>query len=119
MLVQLFLRVAMDDAPGSLGYRPPGQMPITIDGVCGLTTINYIKYFEDEGNRRNPGFPTSTDRRIDPVLSGTQSGSISHTFYKIIALNVLYYKRRGAAMQADIGSDPLCPAGLARSLYIS
>jgi hypothetical protein len=118
LLVQFLLRVAREDAPDSPGYRPPGQPPIAIDGHFGPGTLAHLRFFEEEGNRRNPENPTVPDGRIDPVASGTPVGSLSGKLYKIFALNVLYVKRRGAAVHADMRRDPLYPAELTKSLYI-
>jgi hypothetical protein len=118
LLVQFFLKVAMEDATGSPGYRPPGEKPITVDGTCGRQTVAYIKFFQEEGNRRNPGIPTTTDQRVDPVLSGTTKGALAGTFYTILALNVIYKERRGD-LHLNISDDPLFPAELTKSLFIS
>jgi hypothetical protein len=121
LLVQFLLRVAMEDIPGrpGSGYRPPGQAPIAIDGLYGPMTLAYIQYFEEEGNRRNPTNQVTTDHRIDPVVGGQPGGSLSQRLYKILALNLLYLDRRSLAVHADIKTDPLCPAELVTSLYIS
>jgi len=121
LLDQFLLRVAMEDVPGQpgSGYRPPGQAPITIDGFYGPTTMAYLQYFEEEGNRRNPTHPVTTDHRIDPVVGGQLGGSFSQRLYKILTLNLLYVDRRSLAVHADIKTDPLCPAELITSLYIS
>jgi hypothetical protein len=41
-LVQLFLRIATEDAPNSPGFKPPGAAMIEPDGICGPTTQKYI-----------------------------------------------------------------------------
>ena len=117
LLVQFFLRVAMENSAGSVGYIPPGEQPISIDGSCGSQTNRYIKFYQEEGNRRNPGILTTTEGRIDPVTSGNAYGAISHKFYTILALNITYRNCRGI-MIADIRKDPLFPAELSKSLYI-
>jgi hypothetical protein len=118
LLVQFFLKVAMLDSPNSKPYIPPGEQPISIDGSCGPQTCRYIKFYQEEGNRRNPGVKTTTEGRIDPVAGGSLTSSISHTFYTILALNVSYKDRRGKDLHEDISKDPLFPAELAKSLYV-
>lgn len=115
LLVQYFLRVAMEASGGSPGFVPPNEKPITIDGSCGPQTLRYIKHFQDEATKR--GANVKRDGRVDPVQSGTVVGSISKTFYSIIAMNAAYRARRGAAH--ELASDPLFPADLTRELYIS
>ncbi len=117
LLVQFFLRVVMEDSPKSEGYRPPNETPITIDGNCGPQTIRYILYFQQEGNRRNPDGQTTVDGVIDPVVGAKLIGSISGTFYTILALNANYRHRR-PGMLNDIRKDVLCPPELANALTI-
>ena len=119
LLVQFFLKVAMLDAPNSKGYRPPNEQPISIDGTCGQQTISYIRFYQEEGNRRNPSAPTTTEARIDPVLSGGIGGSISHTFYTILALNVSYKDRRGKEAHENLRNDAFFPADRSISLQSS
>ena len=117
LLVQFFLKVATLSVPTSAGYNPPGEKLISVDGNCGPQTIRYIKFFQEEGNRRNPGSQTTTDNRVDPVLTGTPFGSISNKLYTIIALNLTYRERRGI-MIADIKQDPFYHSDLTKSLYL-
>ncbi len=115
-LVQFFLRRAMQDCPESKGYVPPGERPITIDGIYGQQTYRYISFYEDEANRRKPGIVT-TDRIIDPInKSGTGKGAMSGKYYKILGLNVSYKQRMGLLV-ADIKRDPIFPHELTSSLY--
>lgn len=116
LLIQFFLRVALEDGGDSPGYRPPGQGPISIDGVCGSQTIAYIKFMQEEGKRRNPGHNVAADCRIDPIRSGQTQSSLGFT-YGIVGLNVLYAKRRGPTHDS-IKRDPLFPAELTPSLYV-
>jgi len=118
LLVQFFLRRAMDDSPESKGIIPPGERPISIDGISGPQTFRYIKHYQDEDNRRNPGRGVARDGRVDSVgKSGTGFGSISNTLYTIIALNVSYRQRKGILI-ADIRKDNLFPKDLVPSLYL-
>ena len=118
LLVQFFLRRAMDECPTSKGIFPPGERPISVDGIAGPQTFRYIKFYQDEDNRRNPGKGVARDGRVDSIgKSGTGIGSISNTLYTIIALNVSYRQRKGI-MIADIRKDNLFPQDLTGSLYL-
>lgn len=117
LLVQLFLRVQMESGGVEAPYRPPGRQPLAIDGVCGGDTLAYIRFYQEEARRRFPGAP-EPDGRVDPMRSGSVFASITHHLYMIVALNVGYREKRGD-MYLDIAKDPLFPAGLKRSFYIS
>jgi hypothetical protein len=117
LLVQLFLRVQMEEGGSEPPYRPPGRDPLAIDGICGDNTLAYILYFQQEAKRRFPVAPTP-DGRVDPMRSGTLISSITKNVYMIVALNVGYREKRGD-MILDIGRDPFFPQGLKKSFYIS
>jgi hypothetical protein len=114
LLVQYFLRVAMENGKASKGFVPPGEKPITIDGQCGGQTNRYIKFFQEEARRR--GAAVKQDGVVDPVVTGTVIGSISQSFYTIVAMNSAYRGRRSD--DHDIASDPLFPLDLTKELYI-
>jgi hypothetical protein len=114
-LVQYFLRVAMEDAKDSPGFKPPNEQPIKIDGFFGGQTARYIKFFQEEVNRRRKGL-LKADGNVDSPRTGTMTSSISKTFYTIGALNAAYRNRRGDSH--DISSDPLYPQELDGSLFI-
>ena len=119
-LVQFFLRAAMEPSPETgTGFIPPGQQPIAIDGSFGPQTNAYIRFFEQEVVRLNPATHLSQDGRIDPVPpnSGGYSAT-SGNIYKIYALNLAYFRRRGLQRHSEIGSDPLYPIALNPSLYV-
>ena len=116
LLVQLFLRVLMEPGGSEAPYVPPGRRPLAIDGVCGDDTLAYIRFYQEEAQRRFPQAPVP-DGRVDPMRSGSVIASISHKVYMLVALNVGYREKRGD-LYLNIGSDPLFPAELRKSLYI-
>ena len=116
LLVQHLLRLAWKDAGASKGFRPPGEKePLKVDGICGPTTNKFIKFFQEEANRR--GANCSTDGRADPIGSGTPRGSISAKFYTILAMNSARNSRQGGN-QDDISKDPEFPAELRKHFFI-
>jgi hypothetical protein len=62
------------------GFTPPGQQTIKTDGVFGPQTAAYIKFFQEDTNRRiSVGGAFLADRRIDPLdgkLRGSQKGGL-------------------------------------------
>jgi hypothetical protein len=124
LLVQFLLRVAMEDnPPKNVGYRPPDERPITVDGLFGRQTAAYIRYFQEEDGRRvQQGqfqFAPATDGRIDPVASGTAFGAHSKTLYTIVDLNIVYVNRHGTQLHENISRDPLFPKELTKSLFLA
>ncbi len=117
LLVQLFLRVQMEEGGSEAPYRPPGRKPLEIDGICGDETLAYIRFFQEEAKRRFPTAPVP-DGRVDPILSGTAFASITHQMYMIVTLNIGYRQKRGDLLLMDIGKDPHFPAELKKSFYI-
>ena len=117
LLVQLFLRVHMEEGGSEAPYRPPGRQPLAIDGVCGDNTLAYIRYFQEEAQRRFPGLAPVPDGRVDPMRGGSPFSPITHKKYMIVALNVGYREKRGD-LYLDIGKDPLFPQALRKSFYI-
>lgn len=119
LLVQMFLRVAMEPSPDTgTSFIPPGQQPITIDGSYGPQTHAYIKFFEQEVVRLNPATHMTQDGRIDPVPPNSNGFSASGNIFKMNALNIAYFRRRGLQRHLDISGDPLYPTGLNPSLYV-
>jgi len=103
LLVQHLLRIAWNSAPASPGFRPPEhKQPLIADGAFGPTTARFIKFFQEEAIRR--GAPCAKDGRVDPVRGGSTFGSISGTFYTILALNSARNTRQGGN-QNDITAD--------------
>ncbi len=117
LLVQLFLRVLMEEGGSEAPYRPPGRRPLAIDGVCGPETLAYIRYYQDEALRRFPGAAPPPDGRVDPMRSGTIIASVTQKKYMIASLNIGYREKRGD-LYLDIGRDALFPPGLRKSFYI-
>ena len=117
LLVQLFLRVQMEEGGSEPPYRPPGRDPLSIDGICGANTMAYILYYQQEAMRRFPGLAPPPDGIVDPMRSGTPFASITHMKYMIVSLNVGYREKRGD-MILDIGNDPFFPPGLRKSFYM-
>ncbi len=85
--VQMLLGLLYSD-PSLTSPVPDG---ITSDGICGPITCAYILGFQKEAVRK--GYPLRPDGRVDPAPFGQIQGSISHTFYTILSLNVSVYKR--------------------------
>jgi hypothetical protein len=116
LLVQHLLAIAWTEVPTSKGFRPPGETkPLKVDGIFGQVTARFIKFFQEEARRR--GAKCAQDGRVDPVVSGTPTGSISSTFYTILALNAARYSRQGGNM-SDISMDPAFPGELRKHFYI-
>lgn len=119
-LVQFFLRIAMEPAPETgVGFIPPGQKPIVIDGSFGPQTNAYIRFFEKEVKRLNPSAHILQDGRIDPVPPNSGGYSATNgSIYKIYALNLAYFRRRGLQRHLELCGDPLYPNALNPSLYV-
>lgn len=118
LLVQFFLRVLMEDRNGE-SFRPPGERPITIDGAFGKQTNTYIKFFEEQLTRFNPGNPVVKDGKIEPMSPGSGGlGTVTGAVFKIGRLNFEHLKRRGFAIHNDVKKDPLFPPALLPSLYV-
>jgi hypothetical protein len=117
LLVQFFLRVAQeeDKASGGDRFQPPGERPITIDGAFGRQTANYIKFFQEESNRRAGGI--RADQRIDP-MNGSLRGSGSGSLFTMAALNFDYFDRQGKGFHSNISIDFRFPNELRKSLFI-
>lgn len=117
LLVQHLLRIAWKDGGGSKGFRPPGEMqPPAADGAYGPTTQKFINHFQKEAKAR--GANVLQDGRVDPVgITGGAQGSISGTFYTILALNAARNSRQ--PNQGDIKADPGFPAVLEPYFYIN
>ena len=100
---------------GNKGFVPSDNTkPISIDGMYGNETLRYIKHYQEEGERRNPGVRVPTDCKISPVVEGG-SGFLD----AITRLNWDYFDRRGSVLANDIRKDPMFPFGLHASLAIN
>ena len=114
LLIQFFLRVAMEDAD-SPGYRPPGQGPIKIDGIYGRQTQAYIDFFQSEAKKRNPQRMPIVDGKVSPLHTPFRITPAENQVHDIFALNRLYQKRH--PHHDNLANDPLFPAELAPSFY--
>ena len=117
LLVQFFLKV-ISESPNNADLKPAGRDPMVCDGICGPNTNAYIKQFQIGSSARNPTSPLKQDGRVDPVRGGAIRGSISHTFYTILDLNVHFEKTRGAGALKDITTDAAFPGELRPSIKI-
>jgi peptidoglycan hydrolase-like protein with peptidoglycan-binding domain len=116
LLVQHLLAIAWIEIPASKGFRPPGETgPLKVDGIFGPVTARFIKFFQEEARRR--GANCAQDSRVDPVVTGKPTGSVTGTFYTILALNAARYNRQAGNMN-DISLDPRFPGDLRKHFYI-
>lgn len=116
-LVQFLLRVAGEDAGGFKAIKPPNAPPITIDGFFGEETRVWIKFYQEEVNRRQNINVLNPDGRVDPPKLGHLKGSLTHTTYTAIDLNVAYRSRRGDAFPVE--KDPHFPTAIKPHLFLA
>ncbi len=85
-LVQYLLIAFYDKAlaSSSVYTRPNGTM--SVDGVCGPVTNNWILKFQLDVNKRHPG-TVAADNRADRVRDKNLQGSITGTVYTLAVLN--------------------------------
>jgi peptidoglycan hydrolase-like protein with peptidoglycan-binding domain len=115
LLVQHLLAIAWIEIPASKGFRPPGETkPLKVDGIYGPVTARFIKFFQEEARRR--GANCALDSRVDPVAEGKPRGTITGTFYTILAMNAARYRR--VPNMNDISLDPGFPAELRKHFFI-
>ena len=81
-LVQYLLKILYDKFPAE--YRPQGNM--TVDGMCGPITRNWILRFQMDFAKDNPGL-ILVDGRVDRIRNRNFYGSISKTQYTLAVLN--------------------------------
>lgn len=81
-LVQYLLKIYYEKAGAE--SRPNGTM--TVDGVCGPITRNWILKFQLDCNYEYPG-EILVDGRVDRIRNKSLKGSISKTFYTLSFLN--------------------------------
>jgi hypothetical protein len=119
LLVQFFLRVAMDETKG-LGredrFLPPGENPISIDGRFGKQTAAYIKFFQEESSDRI-GLPSRGDSRVEPfagIFRGVNTGKLM----TIVALNFDHLERRGTGFHSNLSIDSRFPTELKKFLFV-
>jgi hypothetical protein len=117
LLVQFFLKVNAE-GPQKAKYTPPGKPPITCDGNWGPTSQAYLNKYIAENSAANPTSPLTKDGRVDPVVGGKPTGSISGNTYTILALNASFKNVRGVPAMLDITTDPKFPSDLRPSIKI-
>jgi hypothetical protein len=115
-LVQFFLRIASETVGDAQGFKPPGALPISIDGRFGTQTRTYIDFYQKEVNRRLGQKNLQEDGRIDPIAPGQTRGAITKSLYTILSLNVTYRTRHGDTTRIE--TEPLFPQALQRALFI-
>ena len=117
LLVQFFLKVVSDGPERSL-LTPGGFPPLHIDGLWGPISQAYLDQYIQVKSAENPASQLSEDGRVDPVVSGRVSGSMTGLIYTILALNKTYQNVRGPTALQNITTDPLFPPELRPSLQI-
>jgi len=118
LLVQFFLKV-ISEGPERTLFTPLGRGPIGTDGIWGPTSQAYLDKFITVNSSQNPDSPLTKDGRVDPVVGGKITGSISGHVYTILALNTSCKGVRGLPALLDITTDPLFPKDLRPSLKIN
>ncbi len=94
----------------SFGYLPNTIVgPLQIDGLWNETWTTLVFNYQNELKHR--GKPVVHDGRVDPVAGGRVLGSIHHTIYTILWLNMGYYQVRPADFP-KIAEVADCPAEL-------
>jgi hypothetical protein len=83
--------------------KPPVKEPIFIDGNFGPVTAAYILAFQKEARRRRVAHGITTDGQIDRARGVT--GTISHTIYTILHLNVTVQRRQPEMFLPLDGTD--------------
>ena len=81
-LVQYLLKIYYEAV--SVDFRPQGNM--TVDGVCGPVTRNWILKFQLDCSYEHPG-EILVDGRVDRIRNQSLYGSISKTIYTLSFLN--------------------------------
>ncbi len=93
-LVQYLLKIFYDKYPAE--YRPNGNM--TVDGVCGAVTRNWILKFQLDCSADYPG-RILVDGRVDRMRDQKMKGAISNTHYTLgfLNTNAAHYNPEGFA----------------------
>jgi hypothetical protein len=136
LLVQFFLAALSSDLLRSgntsfnyknkegvpFNYTVANQRPIGIDGLCGSTTIAYIKHFQQEASKtygRKDDLSLTQDGVITPIRKGEPWGARTGHVLSIVRLNTEYRNIFGAARLMKINTDPLFPQQLAPLFFMS
>jgi hypothetical protein len=121
LLVQFFLKALSKRSEVESGesYQPPGQHEIQVDGVCGPTTIAFIRHFQGVVDRaaKTPAFMPWQDGVVDPVPPGGTFGVVHGRVYTMISLNTAYSSLYGKDAHSRIFSDPFLPQELATAFF--
>ena len=136
LLVQFFLAALSSDLLQSgnrffnytnrrgvdFNYTVPNHRPLQVDGTCGNETVAYIKHFQAEASKE-PGikreFVMVGDGVVTPIRKGQPWGARSGQVLSIVKLNSEYAGMFGKSRLADITADPLFPAELQSSFYMT
>ena len=106
MLVQFFLKAASKRIETVTGesYQPRGQPEIQVDGVCGATTIAFIRHFQGITDRlaQNAQLRPWQDGAVDAVPQGVMFGNIHGGVYTMISLNITYSSLYGKTHRQSI-----------------
>jgi hypothetical protein len=112
MLVQFFLHVTMQADEKSWGWLIDRKFPKpTIDGVCGMQTLEWIERFQKHVKHAR----IIQDGRVDPILNGLSETGIGGPT-TIYMLNVAYYGIFGDGAISRITNHPLFPREVARTI---
>lgn len=105
-LVQYLLIAFYDKAQASspVYSRPKGHM--TVDGICGPVTLNWILKFQLDVNTRHPG-TLAADNRVDRVRNKNLIGSFTNTAYTLAVLNKFVKKINPSAFAYTPHAVPL------------
>lgn len=109
-LVQYLLIAFYDKALSSSNVYTKPKGNLTIDGVCGPVTLNWILKFQLDVNTRYPG-TVAADNRVDRVRNKDFKGSFSGTIYTLAVLNKFTQKVNQQAYIALPKSVPLENSG--------
>jgi len=108
-LVQYLLVAFYDRALASspVYTRPKGQM--TVDGICGPVTLNWILKFQLDVNTRYSG-TLAADNRVDRVRNKNLTGSFTKTAYTLAVLNKFVKQVNPSAFMYTPSAVPMQPA---------
>ena len=117
LLVQFFLKslASKTDPDFHEVFGVPGAPPLTIDGICGSSTIAAIKRFQTFVLAKNNPQSPLVDGRIDVSPRGQPVTTITQATYSIILLNVNFGVFNGPDRHAALFKEPEFPNEL---LYV-